>query len=323
MKFTVKIPGMTLYPGTARHWWQDATAADVRRAVRSAEEWGFEYVTVPEHVILNRDWAEQMGTRWVHSLSATGVLLGATTRIKVVCLVVVPYHNPIELAKAIATLDYLSDGRIVVQALVGYNEWEYRALGVPFEHRGALTNESLGAMQSLWYDEAPEFAGRFVQITPDFVLDPKPTGHVPIWMGGGTDATLRRVARLGDGWVSSFPFVSRAEFPKKLEYLYAQPEYRDNVRPLDFGMHLFEGERDLAHKVVKQAEVRMNVDYVLEQVAEISALGATVTSANEVLGTGQYQNDDPDALAPTTCLDEWLDRLQWFAENVKAVSDRA
>ena len=90
---------------------------------------------VPEHIVVHPSLVPRTGPFWVHSLSAAGFVLGATTTIKVACLVVVPYHRPIELAKALATLDHLSGGRLVVVALTGWSEWEFSTLGIPFTSR--------------------------------------------------------------------------------------------------------------------------------------------------------------------------------------------
>lgn len=315
MKFTIKIPGLSLYPGTAKHWWENASGDDIRTVARRAEQLGFEYFSVSEHIVLNREWSTEMGPRWAHSLSAAGVLLGATERVKVVCLLVLPYHHPLELAKAVATLDYLSGGRIIVQALVGYNDWEFDALGVPFDSRGAMTDEYLDVMRELWTQDAPRYHGKFVTVEPDYVMEPRPRGHVPIWLGGRTRATIRRLARIGDGWI---PYVTpRAEFPQMLEYLYGLPDYLANPRPLELGLPMFEGEREpYSHKVVRQANVVLDRDVILQQIAEISALGATITDADEVLGTGKFQNDLPGAAPPTRSLADYLERLEWFAEEI-------
>ncbi len=97
---------MSLYPGGTTHWWQDITTAELQAIARRADELGYSHLTIPEHIVMNNDLVGTMASRWVHSLSAAGFLLGATTRIKVVCLLVVPLHNPLELAKALSTLDY-------------------------------------------------------------------------------------------------------------------------------------------------------------------------------------------------------------------------
>jgi alkanesulfonate monooxygenase SsuD/methylene tetrahydromethanopterin reductase-like flavin-dependent oxidoreductase (luciferase family) len=91
MRFTCHVPGMTLYHGSARHWWEGITTEQAVGVARRLDELGYDYLTISEHLVLTPEMAEQYGPRWVHSLSAAGFVLGATTRIKVVVLVVVPY----------------------------------------------------------------------------------------------------------------------------------------------------------------------------------------------------------------------------------------
>jgi probable F420-dependent oxidoreductase len=315
MRFTCHVPGMTLYHGSARHWWQDITTDQVVGVARRLDELGYDYLTISEHLVLTPEMAEQYGPRWVHSLSAAGFVLGATSRIKLVVLVVVPYHGCIELAKALATLDYLSGGRLVVLALTGYQPWEFQTLGVPFTERGRMTDEFVDAMRILWAERRPSFHGRFVSFD-DVVFEPKPAqAHVPIWMGGRTQAALRRVARRGDAWISYM--TPRADVPAMLEYLWAQPELADAPRPIDISLPLYEGVRDVStHKVVHQPEVRLDADHVLEQVRIVAGLGATLTEADGPLGTSVFQNSRPDAPPPTRSYEDYLERIQWFADEV-------
>jgi hypothetical protein len=242
-------------------------------------------------------------------------VLGTTTRIRVVCLVVVPYHNAIELAKALATLDYVSGGRLVVLALVGYKPWEFELLGVPFAERGAILDEYLDAMAELWYSERPQFHGRHVEFA-DVVFDPRPVQRpLPLWMGGRTRAALRRLARIGDAWISYN--TPRADIPGMLEYLRAQPEFQARPRRIDVSLPLFEGRRDpMSHAIIEQPRVVLERDAILEQVETIAGLGATLTDADTVLGTGVFQNDRDDAPPPTKSFDDYLERLHWFAEEI-------
>jgi alkanesulfonate monooxygenase SsuD/methylene tetrahydromethanopterin reductase-like flavin-dependent oxidoreductase (luciferase family) len=305
---------MTLYPGRGKHWWERITAEQMIRCFRRTEELGYDSVQVPTHFVMNHESAVEMGTRWVHSLSAAGVLLGATTRIHVAPLLVVPYHNPIELAKALSTLSYMSDGRVVFFGMVGYKDWEYELLRVPFAERGAIMDEYLEAMVELWTSDAPAYHGRFVEFD-DVVFDPKPVRPITMWFGGRTKAALRRVARFGDGWMNSH--VPRAQLPAMVDWIRSQPSFEARPRPLEISSPLFEGVRDPdTHEVIEQAKVVVDQDAVLEQVEQLAALGVTKTDPSEVLGLGKYQNDLPGAPPPVRDLEEYLDRLAWFAEDV-------
>ena len=116
------------------------------------------------------------------------------------CILIVPQRNPLVLAKELATLDRLSGGRLEVGVGVGWMQEEFEALGVPWEHRGARTDEYLAAMRALWSGPHVEFHGRFVDFPP-VTCSPRPVQeHIPILVGGDTDAAISRAARLADGY---------------------------------------------------------------------------------------------------------------------------
>jgi len=117
-------------------------------------------------------------------------------------ILVLPQRNPVVLAKEIATLDSLAGGRVLLGVGVGWALEEFEACGVPFAERGRRADEAIAAMRALWRDGAASFAGRFCAFDQAFSY-PKPAraGGVPILIGGESPAALRRVARLGDGWL--------------------------------------------------------------------------------------------------------------------------
>ena len=125
-----------------------------------------------------------------------------TTRIGVgVSVLIMPYRNPVATAKSLATIDRMSGGRLIAGVGVGWNEAEFAALGVPFHERGARTNEYLRLWQACWAPGKVSFAGRFCSFS-DMHVDPKPVQqpHPPIWIGGASDAALRRASRFAALW---------------------------------------------------------------------------------------------------------------------------
>jgi probable F420-dependent oxidoreductase len=315
MKLTIKIPGMTLYPGTGRHWWESITSEQIAELARRSEKLGFDYITISDHVVMNRESTPEMGPRWVHSLSAAGFILGATSTIKVVPFVVAPYRNPVELAKAISTLDFISGGRVVPLLMVGYKRWEFELMRSPFEARGRVMDECVEAMQELWTSERPVYHGEHVEFD-DVVFDPKPVQRpLPLWFGGRTRAALKRIARFGDGWVSYA--TPRAQFRQTVDFIRAQPAYVQRPRPLELWLHLFEGRRDPdSHAVIEQAKIVRDKDVILEQMTELASVGATMTSLDDVLGIGKFQNDQPGAPPPTRDINDYIQRLEWAAEEI-------
>jgi probable F420-dependent oxidoreductase len=315
VKVVVNLPGLSLHPGAGTHWWRSISFAEQVRAAQELDRLGYDYIMVPEHIVVHPSLVPRSGPFWVHSLSAAGFVLGATKTIKVACLVVVPYHRPIELAKALATLDHLSGGRLVVVALTGWSEWEFSTLGIPFASRGRMTDEYVDAMVELWTSESPAFDGEFVSFD-EIVFEPKPfQEHLPVWMGGKTKRAIRRVAERGDGWLSYD--TPRSEVPEMLSHLRSEQARLRRAGPIEISLPLYDGRRDpTSHTVVEPPKVILEPNAVLEQANEIARLGATVTDANVPLGTSVYQTDGADAPPPTRNLADYLERINWFAETV-------
>jgi probable F420-dependent oxidoreductase len=170
-----------------------------------AEEAGLESLWAGEHVILPdpqappspmapQDPALDPFIGLTYAAAVTSTIRLATG------IVILPQRNPVVLAKQIASLDVLSGGRFTLGVGVGYLEPEFRAIGADFEHRGAVTDEFLDAMERLFYDEHPEHHGRFVDF--DGVdAHPRPVQRpIPLVIGGHTPAAYRRAVRRGRGW---------------------------------------------------------------------------------------------------------------------------
>jgi probable F420-dependent oxidoreductase len=177
-----------------------------------AEENGFESLWTVEHVVVPSGYRSTypydpsgrmpgpeespipdplIWLTWVAAASGT-IRLGTG-------IVILPQRNPVVLAKETATLDFLSGGRVTLGVGVGWLEEEFRALGVPFEHRGARTDEYVEALRVLWRDSESTYHGRFVDFEA-VKSYPKPAqaGGIPVAVGGHTEAAARRAGRLGD-----------------------------------------------------------------------------------------------------------------------------
>jgi len=182
--------------------------ADPERQLRialAAEEVGFESVWTGEHVAMpieNNPVPSPPETPFLDSLVSLTRISAVTRRVRLgTGILVLPHHNPVLLAKSLASLDVLSGGRLIAGFGGGYVAAEFAALGVPFEKRGAITDDSLAAIRTLWTETEPVHHGRFADFA-GIRFEPKPVQrpHPPIIVGGQAPAALRRAARFGDGW---------------------------------------------------------------------------------------------------------------------------
>ena len=185
------------------------------RVAQAAEQVGFESIWTGEHVAMPiRDNPVPIApeTPILDSLVTLMRVAAVTRRIRLgTGILVLPHHNPVLLAKALTSLDVLSEGRLIAGFAAGYVEPEFRALGVRFTHRGAITDEYLDAIRALWTEEVPRFQGRFAAFA-DIRCEPKPRQrpHPPIVIGGQAPPALTRAARVGDGWYGFALTVAQA-----------------------------------------------------------------------------------------------------------------
>lgn len=182
-----------------------ATADGLIESVQAAESAGFDSVWAGEHVILPDPQAPPSPMHpqdaALDPLVALALAAAHTATIRLATgIVILPQRNPVVLAKQIASLDVVSGGRFTFGIGVGYLEPEFRAIGSDFEHRGAVTDEYLDAMQHLWYDEHPEFHGRFADFS-GVDAHPRPVQRpIPIIVGGHSRPAYRRAVAHGHGW---------------------------------------------------------------------------------------------------------------------------
>ncbi|WP_433508249.1 LLM class F420-dependent oxidoreductase [Pseudonocardia halophobica] len=159
---------------------------------------------------------------WIDPLIGLSFAAAATSTIRVATgVLLLPEHNPVLVAKQAATLDSLSGGRLTLGVGVGWSREEFDALGVPFARRGARTDEYVAAMRTVWRDDVASFTGEFVRF--DSVrVNPKPVRDrtIPIVFGGNSDAALRRVAAVGDGWYG-FYLDDVGHVAERVEFLQA------------------------------------------------------------------------------------------------------
>jgi probable F420-dependent oxidoreductase len=178
-----------------------------------------------------------MSTTWYDAVATLGFLAAATERIRLLSYVwVAPYRHPLITAKAFATLDALSDGRVILGVGAGHLEAEFAALGADFSRRGKLLDEAIDGVIAAWTDEFPQLDGptwptRDLGIRPRPVQSPRP----PIWVGGSTPAALRRAAERGDGWLPQG--VPEMGMPAAIARIRALREKARGDAPIELGMN--------------------------------------------------------------------------------------
>jgi probable F420-dependent oxidoreductase len=191
----------------------NVTSKDLIRFARQAESLGFYCITVADHVIVPRNISipypytsdgKYPGTGYhLETLTTIAFLAGATERIRFVTSVMIaPYRNPVITAKMLASLDVLSNGRMIVGLGVGWMKEEFENLKAPvFEERGSVTDEYIMAFRELWTSENPRFDGKYCSFS-NLIFLPRPVQKpsIPIWIGGHSKQAICRAGRLGDGW---------------------------------------------------------------------------------------------------------------------------
>ncbi len=169
---------------------------------RTSESLGYHFVGVSDHVALTKDVSSQYPAPFYDPFTLLAWLSGITTRLELATTVaILPYRSPLQLARIGANLDRLSGGRFILGVGVGWARQEFDALGIPFGKRGGITDEYLEALLELWTKDETSYQGRFVRFN-EVQTGPRPLRepHPPIWVGGSSDAAIRRAVRYGDAW---------------------------------------------------------------------------------------------------------------------------
>jgi probable F420-dependent oxidoreductase len=202
-----------------------ATRQGIETMARRAEELGFAHLSLSDHVVVPRkidsrypysesgEWAGAASGECFEQFTQLAYLAAVTEKPRLITAVaVIPYRGAVHTAKIAATIDVLSEGRMVVGVGAGWLEEEFLALGSPpFAERGRVTDEYIQAFKALWTEDAPRFAGQHVQFDHiSFLPKPVQKPHPPIWVGGESPAALRRTARHGDVW---FPIGNNPRHP--------------------------------------------------------------------------------------------------------------
>ncbi|AKU11429.1 luciferase family protein [Azoarcus sp. CIB] len=276
MKFALATPALNNYPAAMAPWEPRAGGPEVLRYARKADSLSWDWLTIPEHIVMPTDMKEVMGSRFAEGIAASAVLMGATERIHMLTYILaLPYRHPLVLAKQIGTMEFLAGGRFTLGTAVGHLEREFETLGIPFEQRGPMTDEYLKALKEVWTSEHPKFHGDFVKFD-NILVEPKPIQkpHPPIFIGGNSQAAMRRAAVHGDGWI---PWLVTAEdLPGCIAYMKSLPAYEEKADRFEILVTTTAYKvEDYSHAEKGETEVSADRDSVLREIEALQKAGAT------------------------------------------------
>ncbi len=300
MEFALNIPLAKLVPGAT-----GSKAGMVRKMGAALEAAGFDACLTSEHPAPSSEWLKNdpAAHDCVDPLTALAFVAGATERLKVFTnILILPFRNPFMAAKAAATLQIMSDNRLLLGVGVGYMQEEFEALGVDYRERGKLMDEALETIRLAWaggsvVKQGLHFDAKGVEPRP--LPDPAP----PIWVGGGSDKAIERAARHGDGWVPYFtvptndPVVRRSavvdmdHFGEKLALLRQKRADFGRTGPFDLAV---------APPFRPQEASSANARRFLDEVHELEQHGVNWIWTS----------------IPARSLESYLDMVQWFGEDI-------
>jgi len=233
-----------------------------------AEELGYDSVWVMDHLFNTGYIRERLeGKPYYHPMSTLSYLAATTKRVMLgTSVLVLPYHNPVELAKYAASLDQISGGRVTLGVGVGAMTEEFDALGISMGDRASLTNECIAIMKELWTNPSPTYESRRWKFT-DLLFSPKPVQkpHIPLWIGGSSPGAMRRAALRGDGW------------------------HPTGLSPEEFSI----GRREIEEMATAAGRAPESLAMSLR--IEVEAHGGP--SSSRSAGRARIAGDDPDAMA--------------------------
>src|SRR5918992_586645 len=308
MQFGLHLPASTA----------GVTSQDLIRFAQNAEALGFYCITIADHVVVPKTISipypytvdgKYPGSGYhLETLMTMGFLAGATQRIRFVTSVMIaPYRNPIITAKMLASLDVLSQGRVIAGIGVGWLKEEFDNLQAPsFAARGKVTDEYIRAFRELWTQDNPSFTGEYCKFR-DITFLPKPVQRpaIPIWIGGHSQQAIRRAARLGDGWhpIGGVPTIplEPEDLAKDMSILreYAEKAGRDpkKIRVALKGS-LFDREKQIAPG--KRRRFIGSAEEVASDIRDYRAVGVDTMIF--------------DVRRPSNS--ETLERMEWLAKEV-------
>ena len=237
----------------------------IRRAAIQAEELGFADAWTSEHIIIPKGAPYPPSAIFYDPVLTLTWAAAFTKRIGLgTSVLVLPMRHPLPLAKELATLQNLSEGRLILGAGVGWMEAEFAALGVPFRERGRRMDEGIAMMRAVWGEDPVTFRAHHIPaVIEEMRMLPQPVTPIPIWIGGSSEAALARAIRLADGWHGSRLSPEQAmPIVRRLREQRPEPEFAISLR---YG---WDGKDDSALRTRLASYGDAGVEHVLVEPAE-------------------------------------------------------
>lgn len=301
MKLAFSMPHQLRLKAMTQPWELAVTGPDQIKLLKHAERLGFGMCCVPEHHVMPKEHLELSGPFQMNAYVGMAAYAGATERMRVnSCIAILPLQHPITTAKQLATLDWLSGGRVTVTWAVGWVPGEFELMGVDFKKRGEITEEYTRAIIELWTSPDPQFEGKYVSFK-DLLFEPfcvqKP--HIPIWFGGDADAVLKRTARYATGW---WPFLTKPQqLAEKIDFIKSQPDYNGKLEDVFFGIstpRVGEGHVPIDDPTARPGQSRQEL---IDRLGWLEDQGVTWSGI---------------PIPELRAIEEYYDYTQWIAEEI-------
>jgi probable F420-dependent oxidoreductase len=300
MKFAVEYPLGSDAEG--RSWSKPSSLIAFAQALEAA---GIDAILLTDHPAPSKKWLDRGGHSTLDPFVGLGFCAAVTTRLRLMTgLAVVPYRNPLLMAKSMTAVDVLSDGRATFQLGTGYLRSEFAALGVDFTERNELFDEAIEVIKALWATDELHYEGRHftaIGVTLDPPQVQKP--HPPLWLGGNSTVVRERVARWGDGWAPMLGAGVSAVVTRTAP-IHTDDDFKSALE--DLGERLEAHGRTISEIDIMGSNVATqagagDVDAYLRGLADLESMGVTWVHAPVLRGT----------------LEKSLDAIAGFGEVVR------
>jgi probable F420-dependent oxidoreductase len=280
LKLGIATPVVTNVAGAPLTWEKEASIEEIGRVAEVADRLGYHHMTCSEHIGLPSAESARRGTRYWDPLATFGYLSARTSQIRFATMtLVLGYHHPLAIVKRYGTLDHVSSGRVILGVGVGTLKEEFDLLGAPFDDRGARADDALRALRAALPSNEPTYDGEFYSFG-GLTVDPCALqAHMPIWIGGRTQRSLRRALTLADGWApfgisveTAGEWLRAREIPPGFEVVLPADRPLDPVGEPDATREVLSAMAAAGTTTVSARFVHSSLEHYLEQVHALAEL---------------------------------------------------